>query len=368
MTPSSLESDRRGFLKTGLAVFGSVLLSSNGPDLQLASVTQGYKIVWKNTNGEYFINGSKAGSGEPSSVIQATIDRLAKGSGGTVYVAGGEHFLEHPITVRNGVELSTGPSATLFNWSKGKPTRPIIHFKRKSGTSRLFVDAQDQGGVVFGEDGLNSHNFGNIVGVVNAGSEQAAIELRGYYHRYNHLNALGGSEGIWLNGASDVFVNSALSVGSVIGVRIDGTHAAHLSNVDCDSPQITGLQIDSSHDVNVDGSVWFNQSIHHQDNAWIAVNLGRWSESTPNVQCNIGMNINRTGGKAVYLGHNQACALDFNVTNRSIRGVNSPALTKGIEVTEHTVESILSGLITNDVPDRVSGTEAQSLKRAIHLP
>lgn len=326
------------------------------------------RVVVEAADEGYRAGGARGIDGtEPGRVLQRAVDAVARDGGGAVVASVGDAFLETPVTVRPGVEFSTAPGTTLFN-DLGDPGAPLVEFGRDAGTDRLFVDAQDGRGVVFGSHGTETGTYGNVVEVMSENVEHPAIELRGYYHRFGHLNTLHGSEGIRLDGAADAFVRSAIAVHAETGARFDGASAVRVGSLDVDSPREIGVQADGCYDLSLDGTVWYNRDVYPEPPAWIAAVFGRWSEAAPNALLDVDLRIARTGGRAAYLGHNAASAFEFAVTNRPHPGVDAPALTGGIELTEATTESTLSGLVTGDVPDRLTGTAADSVRVDLHRP
>lgn len=186
---------------------------------------------------------------------------------GTVALAPGDaghgrFRLYSKVEVPPGFRLTGTDKTSVINITDGGP---CLHFKRNSSVGYLYVDASNKDGVVVGEDLAMSGNQIGYLNVARVGETGTGVEFRGFGHGWREIGATGvggrDSTGLSFANAADVLAGATIVVHCGTGIDIRGGGHVFMSNVDIDSCTRTGLRIDDTNDVRIDGTVWVNDSV-----------------------------------------------------------------------------------------------------------
>lgn len=212
-------------------------------------------------------------------------------------------------------------------------------FSSGADVSLLKVNSFNQGcGVQFGDVGIQNDckigqvrlwNIGNVYDGVKG--PQRGLVFQGYDYSFASLEVDGGNIGIDFNQCSDVRGDRVISVLASTGVRItSGTEHLSVNQIDIDTPQNIGLQIDSSNDLRLSASIFINDNNNTAAIA-TAVIIGEYSSAAAPVSyANLSLRVANTGGTALSLAYVRDSLIDLVASNAPLNTGNNFPITQGL--------------------------------------
>lgn len=244
--------------------------------------------------------------------------------GGNVLLTGGRYILKGRLDVKSGVNLFGGQNSVVVNETDDL-FEPCITFEPYTYCQFLAVDANKKSGVQLGKPGQNNSISVGTLKVFNAGDifhskhgSQTSVTVRGYNLRFESLDIEGGNSGLLMDNCSDIRGNDVLVVNSATGISISAAEHVSISNITVDSCRYVGLQVDSSHDVSLRGTVWNNASVYPDSKVEQAVIVGKYSAQNGNIAVDLDLKIIGTGGTALEMSNCKYCRIDANIINSEL--------------------------------------------------
>lgn len=202
------------------------------------------------------------------------------------------------------------------------PYAPVIWFSSYTDIGTLNVDAFQGSGVRLGHNAVyNDIRAGKIL-VTNVGTNfsstpQFGIELQGYVFQWDYAEVYGGNQGLYSIASSDLKSNALQVAGTVNGIGITSCEHFVMSNTDVDTFQQIGIQIDSSHDINITGEVWNQEQVNFAIyKPFAGVIIGSYTAAgATNLNTGIHLNLNvlNSGSTALTLMNIDHSRFDLNV-------------------------------------------------------
>ncbi|MCL0079144.1 hypothetical protein M1O56_05745 [Dehalococcoidia bacterium] len=318
-------------------------------------IVQGVDVWAEDAYGRIIAEG-KAG------VDDTEVLRKAVGRGSGRVLVRGNLILTEQVNVWGGVALDVETGYYLRNELVDGWT-PCLAFKQYSGINRLAINCNGKSGILVGEEGkvnlikaefINLWHVGKIFDAVKG--PQTGIKFQGFAFHVDFINVYGGNVGCDFVGCSDAFVDATLLVDFITGMRFSGSEHLFLTQVDLDSGNRVGIQIDSSRDINISGVIWVNNTAHPGASLIHGALVGEFSSETPNTSLHLKLKFLRHGGTALKLSHTEDSIFDIEISNATLFTV-SPPIAAGIEFgIGLSGDIVLRSDRYIDAPTKVSGT------------
>jgi len=268
---------------------------------------------------------------DDTGILKEAID---KGSGKVL--VRGNLILTEQVNVWGGVILDVENGYYLKNELADGWT-PCLVFKQYSGIKKLAIDCNDKSGILVGEDGkvneikaefINLWNLGKTYDAVKG--SQIGVKFQGYAFHVDFLKVKGGNVACDFVSCSDAYIDTALLVDFVTGMRFSGCEHLFFSQVDLDTGSYIGIQVDTSHDINIKGTIWVNNTEYPGVSLTYGALVGEYSSTAPNTALNLKLKFLRHGGTALKLSYTEDSIFDIEISNADLY-TTSPAIETGIE-------------------------------------
>ena len=289
-------------------------------------------------------NGVLTRGEDAAAVIQSSINSFDHG--GTVTLLAGEYDLQRTVNVTANVRFDTLGGAVLYNALEGSAA-PSVWMHPGSSSGWLVVEGNGKQGIRIGEDETqNNIDMGFISSSAGYAENRSSrdifsVELLGYNTLFGHMRLFGGEYGLKLNGCSDVFGHSLLSVNGTTGIESDDGEHIYISNCDIDTARFRGITLNGTRDIRLSGSVWHNATGDKQyPEAGIVV--GDRNEVR---LADLNFSVSSCGMEGIKLNRISDSLLRVNVSNTPL---STPGRTieTGIVTTDNTASSVyVNGLI-----------------------
>lgn len=281
----------------------------------------------------------------------------------------GVYKLSASITVKAHVNLIC--DGVLKN-QLASSTAFCVTFKAKSHCTKLALDANSQGGVVFGEAGVVSDMLIGDVRITNVGKAVNQIGLRflGYNIVFDTIQVDGGNYGIDFgdsggNGAFHIRGSRLVSYSADTGIRMAVLEHINISTVIINSSNTLGLLLDNSHDVSLPNlSCFFDDTAPGTAFAGgVALNLGSLSAGVILNNIKMSAKVQNTGGTALRLANITSSNIELQANNRTLTTGNGHNCTQGIEYRTGIDASTTVVMDYQSALTATSGTVAGSLTK-----
>lgn len=278
----------------------------------------------------------------------------------SVILTGGRYILKEALDVGSGKSLFGGQNSVVVNETDDL-FEPFMRFDPYTICNFLAIDANHKSGVQIGRSGQNNSISIGTLKVFNCGEiysersgSQASVAVRGYNIHFDSLDILGGNTGLLLEGCTDIRAHDALVVNAVTGVNINSSEHVYISNLTVDSCRYVGLQIDSSHDVAIKGTIWNNLSAYPDSALQQAVLMGRYSAGSENSAVELDLRVIGTGGTAIDVSNCKYCKIDASIMNINLNTATGRIRT-GIRLGDNLNHNAILARLA-DVDERISGS------------
>lgn len=280
---------------------------------------------------------------DDTAAIQAAIDAATAAATGTqtrsintVKVPDGDYKITTQLVVKANVDFNC--KGILFNNLTDK-WQPAIHFLPGSHCRRLHLWGNLGSGVQFGSPGISSDMKIGTVRLWNIGEEfdagktppsKTGVLFNGFNFEFEKFQVDGGNIGLDINAASDVRGNGFLSFTASTAVRItSGCEHLFITGLDIDTPGFKALQIDSSSDIVITGSIFINDQVESPGPNGMenAIVIGQFSGANKVKNLSLKMNVQNTGldiandgdvaidGTALQIWNCVSSTIELNITN-----------------------------------------------------
>jgi len=324
-------------------------------------------VLVNNENGYagYTRNGLLFQTGDAATALQDAIDHVFGLNGGLVYLTTGYYGLSTPVQVKADVKLDSDANAVVANTLDGAYERPLV-FLENSHAGSIKFNAENKQGVTVGA-GASGNQIGiERIEVANAGNDgydgtkdpprQSCVEVRGFNIQIGHIDMFSGNTGVTLNQASDIYINSILSVSNGTGLSVEGSEHCYISQLDIDSSGYLPLSINSASDIQIgSGATWFNATEYTGGPAR-AVSLGEFGAVN---HLNINMSVlGASSDVGVQLHEIDKSDLNFEIHNPSLF-TDSLTLQTALDYQGPVgTDTNVTANIGRDIGAKVSGTPA----------
>jgi len=296
-----------------------------------------YEVVaWKpadNYKGYHLIAKGTAGVDDTEVLRKAIVEQA-----GTVLI-GCNLILKEQLNVWGGVTLDVESGYYLKN-ELTDAWMPCLVFKQYSGIKRLFLDCNDKSGILIGESEVVNEIKAEFVNLWNVGKSydavkgsQTGVKFRGYAFHVDFLKIRGGNVACDFDLCSNDYIDTALLVDFVTGMKLTACEHLFLSQIDFDTGSYAGIQIDTSHDINISGTIWVNNTAYPGVSLTYGALIGEYSSGNPNTALNLKLKFLRHGGTALKLSYTKDSIFDIEISNAELYTA-SPLITTGIEYGE----------------------------------
>ncbi|MDA8170301.1 MAG: glycosyl hydrolase family 28-related protein [Nitrospiraceae bacterium] len=286
----------------------------------------------------------------------------------TVYAPTGSYLIKSALSVTAGVDLRF--EGEILN-GLTNATAPGIVFHAFSACDLLKYNAQTHGGVLFGD--ANTQNqirigYANVAqGSYNPVSGVHGVKFQGWNFVADRLEVNGFDHDVDMASASDVRFGQVIVVGGYSGLVLSGCEHIFVSFLDADTVDQQGIAIDGSDDINLRGTIWYNDSGGAPAIATAAL-IGYYSSSSPDENLHLDLSIANTGGggiKLAYVGH--SVVRISLLANAGLYTGNTHPLTTGITYATGVdpsvvVEGYIDPTITTPISGAVIGTLRTNLR------
>lgn len=252
----------------------------------------------------------------------------------TLFVSHGKYKITSQLTIPKNVDLYC--QGVLYNNLTDK-WQPLVVFEAGSHCSSLKLWGNSGSGVTFGSNATYADSNIGDIRLWDIGTDYDAqkggkigIAFYGYDFNFNSIEIDGGNVAIDLDGASDIRGNYIIAWGASTGLKItSGCEHVYLGYVDIDTPSYLGMQIDSSHDIEVNGQIFLNdtQSPSAITNACL---IGNYSSNDYVNNLKLSLRVQDTGGTALNISNIENSTINLIATNADLATGNDHDITTGI--------------------------------------
>lgn len=279
----------------------------------------------------------------------------------TLYVPHGKYKITSQLTIPKNVDLHC--EGVLYNHLTDK-WQPMVIFQPGSHCSSLKIYGNLGSGAAFGTNSVYSNsNIGDIrlwnIGCEYDGTKgpKIGVSFTGYNFNFNSIEIDGGNIAVDFNTASDVRGNYILAWGASSGIRItSGCEHIHIGYAHIDTPSYIGLQIDSSHDINLNAQIFLNdqQSPSAISNAAI---IGNYSSGDNVNNLKLDLRVQNTGGTALNLSNIKNSTIHLIATNSLLATGNSHNITTGLVLGSNVnASTYINANIDSSITTAISGS------------
>ena len=317
---------------------------------------------------------SSAGGTDNSAILQSVIKAAANVAAGApgsvveVVIPPGEYSLARTVVVLPGVRL-TG-EGVLVNTAQDI-YKPFVRVQAGAELGDLVINANGSTGIQLGDPASPTTapiRAGHIV-VENVGTT-AVVATGQEFVGVNAINAggvladnimvTGGRQGLLLNGVSDCALQVVRLVNCQNGLQITGSQRVHVVTLDVETPVNTGVVVDGSNNVNINGVVWVNQAT-----SGAAATTGAAVSWGPTTACDGAFGnlaIVDTGATALALDYVNAMDLSVTIGSGNFPGGKSLGITTGIDATANVgTHAVVRGVVTATTPATIASGAGLSL-------
>jgi hypothetical protein len=196
-------------------------------------------------------------------ILQAACDWVHERGYGTVVIHDRMAIETAPLVVPERVRLHCSESGVLAN-KLDDASVPFIQFEPEATAGWLRLNAQGRAGITFGRRQTQANSFASHIYLFEVGAGQTGIETRGYQVTGNwwHVSGDGNNDclGFDFQHTSDLFINSAIAVGTANAARFGTNEHVFIPALDCDSGSETAVSLGEVHDMQLGCTVWCNAS------------------------------------------------------------------------------------------------------------
>jgi hypothetical protein len=276
-------------------------------------------------------NGIIARGWTADDVLQAGANWLTNNGYGTLVVHDRMVIEDAPLVIPKRVRVHCSESGVLVNKLADRTT-PFVQFDPEATARWLRVNANGGGGIRFGTPQQQTNAFADRIYLFGVGAGQPGIQTRGYQVSGNwwHVQGDGTNSctGFDFRETSDVFINSAIAVGTQDAAVFDTTEHVFIPALDCDSGSGTAITLGEVHDMHLGCTVWCNTSAD-ADLEWdTAINS---AETGHTHSLTLDAVIMRSGRVGLRLTNISASRLAVTVTNETAYPAVPDPMDVGIE-------------------------------------
>ena len=349
--------------------------------------------TWQLIHLEYHVKNYGAvgdGTADDTAAIQAAIDAAnaaATASGTrsiyTVVIPEGEFKITSQIIVKSHVSIDC--EGIIYNsLAASGSIVPAFWFKSGSHCRKIQLWGNLNSGIQFGEASTSCNMQIGDVRLWNIGETytsetnyQFGVRFLGYNFTCNSIDCDGGNRGIEIGGydsvsgttkgASDVRIDKMLSFTAATGFRIaGGSEHIYVSQLDIDTPSTTGIKIDSSHDVHLEGSIFLNDA-EYTSSLTNAVEIGEFSSGDLVHSLHLNIKVMNTGGNALKLWYVKDSIIYLIASKGTLGTGNAHNITTGITYATGVDKSLrIIGYVDTSIATVISGTVVGHLDIANH--
>jgi hypothetical protein len=296
-------------------------------------------------------------------VLQAAANWLTNNGYGTMLIHDRMVIEDGQLTIPDRVRVHCSESGELVN-ELSDTSLPFVHFEPGATAGWLRVNANGRAGITLGGTHSQSNIFTDQIYMYNVGDGQTGIRTRGYQISGNwwHVQGDGNYDctGFDFQQTSDVFVNSAIAVGTTNGAVFDTTEHVFMPALDCDSGRGTAITLGDVHDIHLGCTVWCNTN-EETDLEWeTAIDV---IEDGHTQTLNLDANVIRSGRRGLRLADISASRITITITNEQAYPPTPAKMDVGIDYgpnVSHTV-TVTSQIDPNMQTAKIQGTPAGTL-------
>ena len=253
---------------------------------------------------------------------------------------------------------NTGNGASDRTWA--------VNAASSTHIKKLLMEVGGGAGVLIGTATVNSSTVIDNLQIWTVGNNfnsglsptgQYGLELVGYDFDIKRFWVKGGTIGLYLNTASDVFGEDISVIGSTSGVSIGTGSDINLSNVTCDSDSQDCVAIDASQGVYVKAHAFSTSSATLTN----GIQLGQFL-TTQNAGIWIDYDAQHTGGTCASVAYTSDSILNINCSNINVPGGVGGSITNSIAYGTNNAASLNINLNQSSGITTTTGTITGSLR------